>query len=227
MKSIVFTITIKNNRTGNYMQLPVLPIDGKITDTKGETQAISEEIINLGSVDFPSGDNLDSISFYTFFPARFDRGYCVTSSLKAPLEYVRIFESWKARKESLQIIIPAANINKTMYVKGFTPEHGIGAEGDVYYTVDFQEYKTVKAQKIKKNTTTVSKKPTAAKRSAAPKKPTPKYYVVKKGDWLIKIAKSHKIKDWRKQLYEPNKKPKGPLGPNPDLIYPGQKIKLP
>lgn len=50
-------------------------------------------------------------------------------------------------------------------------------------------------------------------------KPEPKYYIVKRGDWLIKIAKMFNT-TWQK-LQELNKLK------NPDLIYPGQKIILP
>ena len=47
-----------------------------------------------------------------------------------------------------------------------------------------------------------------------------KYYIVKKGDTLIKIAKKLGIKNW-KTLYNNNKKV---IGNNPNLIYPGQKL---
>jgi 2',3'-cyclic-nucleotide 2'-phosphodiesterase (5'-nucleotidase family) len=50
-------------------------------------------------------------------------------------------------------------------------------------------------------------------------KPETKYYVVKPGDWLIKIAKKFNT-TWQK-LQELNKLP------NPNLIFPGQKIILP
>jgi nucleoid-associated protein YgaU len=49
-------------------------------------------------------------------------------------------------------------------------------------------------------------------------------YVVEKGDSLSKIAKAHygRAEDWPK-IYEANKD----IIKNPDLIYPGQKLKIP
>lgn len=49
-------------------------------------------------------------------------------------------------------------------------------------------------------------------------------YVVKKGDWLMKITRDLKLGDDWKPLYEINKKV---IGSNPDRIYPGQKLTLP
>ena len=48
------------------------------------------------------------------------------------------------------------------------------------------------------------------------------YYVVQKGDTLGKIAKAYPGVTW-KQIYEANKD----VIKNPDLIFPGQKFKIP
>jgi LysM repeat protein len=48
-------------------------------------------------------------------------------------------------------------------------------------------------------------------------------YTVKPGDYLIKIAKEKGIKNWR-EIYNLNKKV---IGPNPNIIKPGQVLQLP
>lgn len=227
IKKQAFDITLKNTRTGKSILIPVLPTDGKLTYKHGDTKAQSADIVNLGNVDFPTGVDLDDVGWSAFFPARYDPGYCKTSKLKKPLDYQATLLSWKAKRDPVQVIVPAAKINKRMYIKSYTPDHGKGAEGDIYYSIELVEYREVKPVKIKIDTGTLKKKKPPAARPAMPKKKTPKTYVVKKGDWLIKIAKKNKIKNWRADLYIPNKKPKGPLGNNPDLIFPGQKLKLP
>ena len=67
---------------------------------------------------------------------------------------------------------------------------------------------------------------TAPRPAAPPPAPTPqiKTYVVVKGDSLSKIAKREygRAEDWRK-IYEANKD----TIKNPDLIYPGQSLKIP
>lgn len=60
--------------------------------------------------------------------------------------------------------------------------------------------------------------------SAPSASPTTKTYVVVKGDSLSKIAKREygRAEDWRR-IYEANKD----IIKNPDLIYPGQTLKIP
>lgn len=57
-----------------------------------------------------------------------------------------------------------------------------------------------------------------------PAAPEPKFYTVQKGDSLSKIAKEvyGDFKKWEK-LFEANKE----VIKNPDLIYPGQQIRIP
>jgi nucleoid-associated protein YgaU len=223
IKGITVDLTIKDNKTGAYLVIPVLP--ERIEYTDGSKQADTVNILNLGSVDFPSGVDLDSFGWSSFFPARYDASYCQTSNLKTPVEYRNKLSGWKDNGNSLQLICPAAGINKTMYLRGFNWDLR-GFEGDIYYSLEFRELKTIKPKKVPSSGGQISnpKKKTPASRPPAPKKPKPKYYTVKPGDYLIKIAKANGIKNWRTQLYNPNRPP---LGSNPNLIYPGQKLKLP
>lgn len=215
-------LSIRDEKTGKYYGIPVLP--ERIEYESGEKQANTVNIINLGDVDFLNGVALDGMGWSSFFPGRNDAGYVKIKKPLQPTTYRDLFAKWKDNGTPLRLICPAAGLNKPMYLSSFVWDLR-GFEGDIYYSVDFKERKTVKPIQLKTSQLAPRKK-TPAKRPAKPK-PKPKIYVVKKGDWLIKIAKRHGIKDWRKNLYLPNKKPKGPLGPNPDLIYPGQKIKLP
>jgi nucleoid-associated protein YgaU len=61
--------------------------------------------------------------------------------------------------------------------------------------------------------------------SAPPREPQEKTYTVKKGDSLSKIAKRTygDPQQWRR-IYEANREV---IGDNPDLIHPGQALKLP
>lgn len=61
--------------------------------------------------------------------------------------------------------------------------------------------------------------------SAPPRAPQEETYTVKKGDSLSKIAKRTygDAQQWRR-IYEANREI---IGDNPDLIHPGQALKLP
>jgi nucleoid-associated protein YgaU len=68
------------------------------------------------------------------------------------------------------------------------------------------------------------KAPAAAPTAAPPEPPKPVFYTVQKGDSLSKIAKAHygDANKWP-ALFEANKE----VIKNPDLIYPGQQIRVP
>lgn len=215
------SITIKDQEKGGYLQIPVVP--STISYTDGSAIKDNVHILDLGSVSFPNGVDLDRAGWNSFFPGRYDPSYCAVRNLLTPVAYRNRLSSWKDNATPLQLIIPALGINKRVTINDFVWE-GKGFEGDIHYSVEFEELKKVRPIQVATNVTVV-KKP-KSKRSPKPKKPKPKTYKVKRGDTLYGISKKLGIKNWRTGLYNPNKKPKGPLGPNPNLIYPGQVLKV-
>ncbi|XJZ25946.1 LysM peptidoglycan-binding domain-containing protein [Bacillota bacterium Lsc_1132] len=225
-------ITIKDHNTGAYLVIPVLP--DRVEYQEGDKLADTVSIINLGDVDFLSGSALDTFGWAAEFPAKYDPSYVKTRGLKQPKQYKEQFKSWKDKGTPLQLICTAAGINERMYLKSFTWD--LRNEGDIYYQVSFKQLKIIAPKKVKSY---IPKGPAAEpsnpppidiskpSRPPAPTTPQPKSYTVVRGDCLIRIAKKFGISDWRGQLYNPNKKPNGPLGSNPSLIYPGQVLKLP
>lgn len=220
MKQVNVDIHIRNTVTGEYLQLPVVPAEIPWTD--GDTQADTVKVLNLGNIDFPSGVDLDSLTLASFFPAEYDPFLCATSNLLSPLDYRNKISSWKDAGTPLQVIIPAAGINHTMYVKSF--QHSFKGLGDLYYTLTFVQYKTIKPKQLTPGGTAPPPgKKSAVDRPAAPKATLPKTYTVKAGDTLTRIAKALGITDWRTNLYEKNK---AVIGPDPAKILPGQVLKI-
>ncbi|EIW19909.1 MULTISPECIES: hypothetical protein [Pelosinus] len=133
-------ITIKDAKNDTYIQIPVIPE----TIDYGDGNAISDtvKVLNLGNVDFHSGVELDTLIFSSFFPGRYDAGYCAMVNIKKPIEYRNWFSAWKDESLVLQVIIPAYDINKTMKVSSFTWK-AQGFEGDIAYSVTFKEHKVV------------------------------------------------------------------------------------
>jgi hypothetical protein len=225
IKIVKVDLTIKDEKTGKYWPVPVLP--EKIEYTPGDKLADTVEIIDLGEVDFLKGVALDSMGWSSFFPGRYDAGYVSVVNLLKPTEYKKLFESWKNNGTPLRLICPAAGINTPMELRTFRWDLR-GFEGDIYYEVSFKQRKTIKPRQLTVNGKASSpNKKNPGDRPGQSKPSRPKTYTVQKNDSLIKIAKKFGIKDWRGQLYLPNKKPKGPLGSNPNDIYPGQVLKLP
>lgn len=143
--TVPVTITIKDTKNNVYIQVPVVPE----TIDYGDGNAITDtvKVINLGNVEFPSGVELDTISWNSFFPGRYDASYCALANIKTPVEYRNWFSTWKDESIILQVVIPAFDINKTMKVQSFTWK-GQGFEGDINYSVTFKEYKVVVPRQV-------------------------------------------------------------------------------
>ena len=222
IRGVNVDITIRNSDTGAYLRIPVVP---EILEYKeGEALADTIKIINLGNIDYPNGVDLDTLGWNSFFPARYDPSYCATRSLLKPTAYKDKLKAWKDAGTKLQLVCPAAGINKPMRLKNFTWNLK-GFEGDIYYQVSFTEVKTVAVKKIATAAITVSKKPTPEQRPPAPAPaPAPtKTYTVKSGDSLSRIAKANGYSDWH-TIYDANR---SVIGSNPNLIFPGQVYTLP
>lgn len=221
IKGIIVDLTIRDNITGAYLRIPVVPPTIPYSD--GEAISNTVKILNIGSIDIPDGVELDAMGWESFFPARYDPGYCSHSDLKTPVEYRNQFSTWKDSSTSLQIVCPAAGINKTMKLTNFAWELR-GFEGDIYYVVGFKEHKTAIPKQIgvqvdgTTQAITAAGKPTPEGRAPVAATPSPKTYTVKSGDTLTLIAKKLGIASWR-TIYDNNK---AVIGNNPNVIYPGQ-----
>lgn len=215
---IKVALTIRDNSSGSYRTIPVLP--EKLSYDSGAKKVETITVLDLGTVDIPTGVDLASLSWESFFPAAYDPAYCATNDIQTPLYWTDLFTAWKLLGTSLQVVCPAAGINATMYVESIPCEFGAGPDGDIDYSVKFKQLKTVAPRQL---TVGVVATPVATKaaseRPAAPAVATSGTYTVKKGDTLTFIAKNLGIKDWWAGLYVPNR---AVIGTNPNMIYPGQ-----
>lgn len=210
VQKINVDITIKDNTTGAYVRIPVLP--QKVQYTDGEMKVKSIDVLNLGTIDFPYGVELDEISWDSFFPSRYDASYCTHENILDPISYRNQFSTWKDQKTALQVICPAFGINKTMYLKSF-PWSGEGFECDIVYQVTFRELKTKKPQQLTPSGIAPPKgKQGPAQRPPVPAiKPPPKVKV-KPGESLYKKEKQLNLPTG--SLYEKNK---ALIGPSPRI----------
>lgn len=221
LPSLAVEITLKDNTTGKSLIIPVLPTNGDLEYLDGDQQPIAVDILDMGAVEIPAGVALDSVGWESFFPARHDPGYCAVGpdKLKKPMEYRNQFSSWKDSGASLQLICAAAGLNKTVFLKSFTWKLR-GAEGDLYYQVVLTEYKKLAPKRIATGGAVMTG-PSAADRPAQPAAAASATYTVVGGDTLSLIGK--KVgKPW-KAVYEANK---SVIGPNPNVIKPGQVLTL-
>lgn len=140
---------IMDEQTGTELQLPVNP--EKITFKWGR-KIETVNILNLGEIDFTTGDKLTGISFSSFFPTVYVPSYCTTANLNTPQSANAVMNTWKSRyneptpglKDPIRLIITGAQeINMLAIVSDYeSNEHG-GEPGDIYYSVSFREWKEI------------------------------------------------------------------------------------
>jgi LysM repeat protein len=202
----------------DYLLLPVIP--PKVAYNEGETLAGSADIVNLGTVDFPQGNDLEEIGWDSFFPARYDT-YCSGPVDMSPLAWKDTILAWKDSRTPIRLIITKCDLNKLFYIKSFNWSYE-GAEGDIYYSIGFREYIDPQPKQVPAGSTTITdpSKKTPAERTGVNKK-VPTEYTVKQGDSLYSIAKKYGLQ-WR-DIYAKNR---SVIGPNAAKLKAGQVLKL-
>ena len=199
---------------GNVIQIPVPPPEVNLM--VGDQIVETIQIINLGPVSFPVGKELDALEWASFFPVRYDPGYCVVKDIEEPRNLVEIIEEWKDNNQPVRVTIPAMDISFTAQVRRFT--WGVkGMEWDIYYDIQLVEHREINVRQVSTAATDLVENPKTRPASAAPQAAKPSTYAVKAGDSLTLIAKRLGT-DWS-SLYEKNK---SVIGNDPGKIYPGQ-----
>ncbi|MBZ6443169.1 nucleoid-associated protein YgaU [Paenibacillus jamilae] len=220
---------LKYNNGAEVLWLPVNPEGIKTTMTHGFEDV---EISNLGEYTIIGNQRLREFSFSSFFPRDYNAGYCSYSNLKAPREYVAIIERWMRSGKPARFIITGTSVNFAVTIRSFEYEERGGEPGDIYYTLSLKEHVFIDiAKKSDNKKLTGSASKTMPKLTSAAKRPNgtvkAKSYTVKAGDSLWKIAQRADVLGngdrWR-ELYAKNK---SAIGPNPNVLKPGQKLVIP
>lgn len=220
--SIEFWLSFNNG--AERLRLPVNPASVSFTYTHGFEDV---DITGLGDYTIIGNAKLTDVSFSSVFPKEY-APYCEYEDIPDPWESVELIRKWQTSSRPMRLTIAGTPINMAATIRSFDiePERA-GSPGDIYYTISFREYVFVEFRTVNtvKDTNVVKIASASSSRPNTLAKPTS--YVVKKGDSLWKIAAKPEIYDkgdeWRR-IYNANR---DVIGPNPNLIYPGQKLVIP
>lgn len=201
-------------------RFPVLPSEYHVTSSRGiETVNINA----LGEIGLAGGRSLKTVTFSSFFPKRYDSGYCEYSNLKSPQKCVKEVERIK-NGGPVKVIITGTPVNFKCRVESFEWSEQDGT-GDIYFSITLKEHRKVSAGQSKVVTL---EQQTPAPEAEAPQREAaqspPKTYTVQRGDCLSSIArKLTGSADWR-PLYEANREA---IGSNPNKIADGLVLTIP
>lgn len=205
--------------SGPELHLPVNP--GEIA-VEGAKKIETVNIINIGDVDFPAGDERSGISFSSFFPAEYDSSYCRYPDIPLPEDALKMLINWKIAGKPIRLLITDTFINVLVLIAKISYKHVGGEPGDIYYDLNLRQWREVKVRTASEATTSATTEPSIAMEPRPDVKPVPPVYEVKPGDSLWAIAKLQYGDGGRwREIYEANK---DAVGTAPDIILPGTKL---
>jgi nucleoid-associated protein YgaU len=196
----------------------VFPVNPEEISIRRDRQFEKVNILSMGEVDVPQQEKVREIAFSSFFPARHDERYCQCpgeAKHPDPQDAMNRLTALMNSKTPVQLIISDTHVNVLVTLSVHNSTFKGGEAGDVYFDVTFRTYRELKVKPVGQIIG-----------SARPdNKPVPKVYTVKSGDTLWAIAKLHLGNGAKWQLiYDLNK---SVIGPDPNLIKPGQKLVMP
>ncbi len=204
-----------------------LPMNPEEISKSREVENEDYEVLKLGKISVPGAMGLMEIKFEAQFPHKVSSLVETRNNFKGPDYYIDKFTTWMKNKKAIRFICTngiTRDLSILVTITNLELKESAGEEGDYYISFSLQEYAPYSMKELKSNPSIVYKPPTPP-RPATPPKPPYKMYTIVSGDCLWNIAKRYlgNGASWPK-IYNINRPP---LGNNPNLIYPGQRIKIP
>lgn len=211
------------------LRIPVLPSEYTVQSSQSNQ---SVDINALGEVDLGGKRALQSISFSSFFPKRYDPEYCSYRNIKSPSSCVKLVEKIK-RAGTLRLLITGTPIRLRCRIESFEWSENDGT-GDINYTLTFKEHRgvsvgtstvvTMSSTETGGDAVAVEDKTLEESPRTEPETASGTTYTVKAGDSLSTIARQLTgSADW-KAIYEQNK---DAIGADPNMIMDGMTLTIP
>lgn len=184
------------------------------------------EVIALGDITLPRGHVPTRFTWDGMLPGEVRKNAVYVKNWRSPKEILGELSSWRMKGEKLRLLVTETPINHDVYIDTLQHTWG-GGHGDAQYSITLVEARELviptEAERQAKQAGGQAIAPVPAAKRPAP--PTPKTYTVKSGDTLYGIAKQVLGDGSRwQEIYSANT---GAIGKDPNLIRPGQVLRIP
>lgn len=208
---------------GSRIHFPVNP-ERVTCETGNRVQTF--DVISLGTIALPRGWVPVKFIFEGFFPGEARREAFYVKDWRPPKELIGQLSLWRNQGTKLRLLVTETPINHDVYFdgEGSLQHEWRGGHGDCWYSIRLVQARDLVVLAEGERQTQQAAPGAAQQVPARPAPPPPKVYTVKPGDSLWAIAR-RLLGDgsrWR-EIYEANK---GVIGPDPNLIYPGQELRI-
>lgn len=204
----------------NLKENLILPVNPPEPVISGGGVSFTDVVVIKGGERTVIGDEmLRTVSFSSFFPRDYDASYCTTENIPKPWEAVKQLNRWIRSGKPMKLLITETDINMYATMRKFVYREKGGEPGDVYYDIEFKEFKFIKIREVSNKTLKVQQQSGRPDTKAASKT-----YTVSKGDCLWNIAKKFYGSGTQyTKIFEANNPPLK----NAAVIYPGQGLTIP
>lgn len=213
----IYLTELENNEMVTF---PMLPEEIEATTA---SIFLSYDIMRTGKIKIPNGDELEEISWEGIFPGEARKNAPFVRSWTDPLVLKETIERFRKSRKKMRLLITETSVNLDVYIADFQGTYK-GGHGDYFYKINFLQAKDLVVLSEDELTEAVNNVSAATVKKRADNKTTPSSITVVSGDSLWKLAQKH-LGDGSRytEIYNLNKD----SIKNPNLIYPGQVLKLP
>ncbi len=120
-----------------------IPVNPENIEVKYPTDNKEYNVLGVGPIVVPRRPALKEVSWESFFPGDTSAHY-VNSGVDDPEDYVKAIEKAMKAKQKVRLIISRSGLydtNMRCLISDFKTEDKGGEPGDVYYSIEFQEYR--------------------------------------------------------------------------------------
>lgn len=213
-----YQLWLTYNGGAEKIRFPVLPLQLNVRQGMNN-QSVSVQ--GLGELVIMQDPAAMVISFSSFFPVEPFPGVQF-EDLTAPMELMEKITTWQKGDRPVQFMVTGTSINKHFTIEDF-PWHEDGGDiGAIHYSLTLKEYIEISVRQVEVEEE-VAVIPEPAPARVDNRAPEQTHEVVR-GDNLTAIARRH-LGDGSRwpEIFELNKDKVS----NPNLIYPGQVLRLP